>query len=146
MAGGRPEPGTAGSVSGTCLPTAAQMPREWAPRATGHRGAITGHCSQSPVRSSEGPGGPAPASQPAGSCTEFHPVSFLPKRKPSRFNQLFIWKYLTGFFSPVELFDIIVLRVRIKGGRKIKTCDSGGHGIASIPGKDTGLLSRRRGS
>lgn len=52
-------------------------------------------------------------------------------------------------FFPVELFDIIVLRVRITGeggGEGIKTCDSGGHGIASIPGKDTSLLSRRRGS
>lgn len=49
-------------------------------------------------------------------------------------------------FFPVELFDIIVLRVRITEGGKIKTCDSGGHGIASIPGKDTSLLSRRRGS
>lgn len=44
-------------------------------------------------------------------------------------------------FFPLELFDIIVLRVRIK--KKIKMCDSGGHRIASIPGKNASLISSR---
>lgn len=48
----------------------------------------------------------------------FHHISILPKGKPYKFNQLFIWKYLT--FFPWSCFDIIVLRVRIK--KKKSTC------------------------
>lgn len=44
-------------------------------------------------------------------------------------------------FFPLELFDIIVLRVRIK--RKMEMCDSGGHRIASISGKNASLISSR---
>lgn len=44
-------------------------------------------------------------------------------------------------FFPLELFDIIVLRVRIK--RKIEMCDSGGHRIASISDKNASLISSR---
>lgn len=62
----------------------------------------------------EAAGGPAPARQAAALC--FITYQFLLKRKPYKFNQLFIWKHLT--FFPLELFDIIVLRVRIKKKKK----------------------------
>lgn len=44
-------------------------------------------------------------------------------------------------FFPLELFDIIVLRVRIK--RKLELCDSGGHRLASISGKYASFISSR---
>lgn len=47
------------------------------------------------------------------------------------------------FFLTLELFDIIVLRVRIKKKKKIEMCDSGGHRIASISGKKASLISSR---
>lgn len=46
-----------------------------------------------------------------------------------------------NFFFPLELFDIIVLRVRIT--KNIKMCDSGGHRKASISGKNASLISSR---
>lgn len=45
-------------------------------------------------------------------------------------------------FFPLELFDIIVLRVGIKK-KKVKMCDSGGHRKASISGKNASLISSR---
>lgn len=58
----------------------------------------------------EAAGVPAPARRAA--ALRFITYQLLLKRKPYKFNQLFIWKHLT--FFPLELFDIIVLRVRIK--------------------------------
>lgn len=46
-------------------------------------------------------------------------------------------------FFPLELFDIIVLRVGIKKKKKAKMCDSGGHRKASISGKNASLISSR---
>lgn len=82
---------------------------------------------------------PAPARHAAALC--FITYQFLLKRKPYKFNQLFIWKHLT-FFFPLELFDIIVLRVRIKK-KKVKMCDNGGHSKTSISGRSAGLISSR---
>lgn len=82
---------------------------------------VAGHRPLLLVERSEDMGVSVPTSQPAALC--FITYQFLPKRKPYKFNQLFIWKYLT--FFPLELFDIIVLRVRIT--KNIKMCDSGGH-------------------
>lgn len=72
---------------------------------------------------SEATGVPAPARHAA--ALRFITYQFLLKRKPYKFNQLFIWKHLT--FFPLELFDIIVLRVRIKKKKTVKMCDSSGH-------------------
>lgn len=84
---------------------------------------VTGHQPLELVESSEHVGAQQKnTSHPAP--LRFITYQFLLKRKPYKFNQLFIWKYLT-FFFPLESFDIIVLRVRIK--KNIKMCDSGGH-------------------
>ena len=98
---------------------------------------VTGHPPFELVERSEDVGISAPTSHPA--ALRFITYQFLLKRKPYKFNQLFIWKYLT--FFPLELFDIIVLRVRIT--KNIKMCDSGGHRKASISGKNASLISSR---
>lgn len=72
--------------------------------------------------SRSGAEGSAPTRYPAAPCLIARRC--LLKRKPYRFNRPFIWKYLTFlfffFFFPPELFDIIVLRVRIKKTKKKK--------------------------
>lgn len=140
---GSPEPG---ARRARCPHPAAQTAPGTGVSEPGPRhGGPLGSASQS------GAEGSAPTRYPAAPCLIAR--RFLLKRKPYRFNRPFIWKYLTFlfffFFFPPELFDIIVLRVRIKKTKKKKKmelCDSGGHRMASIPGRRASPVSRRLAS